>query len=117
VEFLPKLKEKQWSKNLEPKIFDDWQRKKLFEFNKRERKPLFAIDTPPPYVNTPVHIGHAYTYAIMDVIARFRRMCGWNVLFPIGLDKNGLPIEVQAEKVFGINICDTPREVFLKKCE
>lgn len=117
VEFLPKLKEKRWNNALEQKIFDDWQRKKLFVFNKRERKKLFAIDTPPPYVNTPIHIGHAYTYVIMDMIARFWRMSDRNVLFPIGLDKNGLPIEVQAEKTFGINMRDTPRDIFLKKCK
>ena len=117
VDFLPKIKEKRWDKAFEQKIFDDWQRKKLFLFNRRDRKPVFAIDTPPPYVNTPVHIGHAYTYVIMDAIARFRRMSGWNVLFPIGLDKNGLPIEVQAEKTFGINMHETPRDVFLKKCK
>lgn len=117
MEFLPKLKEKRWNKAVEQEIFDDWQRKKLFVFNRRERKPLFVIDTPPPYVNTPIHVGHAYTYVIMDVIARYRRMADWNVLFPMGLDKNGLPIEVQAEKTFGINIRDTPREIFLKKCK
>lgn len=117
MEFLPKLKEKRWDKSVEPKIFNDWQRKKLFVFNKKDRKPVFAIDTPPPYVNTPVHIGHAYTYVIMDAIARFRRMIGNNVLFPIGLDKNGLPIEVQAEKTFGISITETPRDEFIKKCK
>lgn len=117
MEFLPKLKEKHWNKAVEQKIFDDWQRKKVFVFNKSERKPIFAIDTPPPYVNRPIHIGHAYTYVIMDMIARFWRMSGRNVLFPIGLDKNGLPIEVQAEKTFGINMRDTPRETFLKKCK
>jgi valyl-tRNA synthetase len=62
-------------------------------------------------------MGHAYTYAMMDAIARFRRMMGWNVLFPIGLDKNGLPIEVQVEKAFKISIHNTPREEFIKKCK
>jgi len=117
VEFLPKIKEKRWDKNVEKKILGDWQRKKLYLFNKKARGQVFTIDTPPPYVNTPIHIGHAYTYVIMDIIARFRRMAGWNVLFPLGLDKNGLPIEVQAEKKYGISMHETPREDFIKKCK
>lgn len=68
-------------------------------------------------MNTPIHIGHAYTYVIMDMIARFKRMVGFNVLFPMGLDKNGLPIEVQTEKIFGIRMHETPREEFIRKCK
>jgi len=110
------LKEKRWDKSLEPVIFEQWQKQQLYAF-KTDGKPVFSIDTPPPYVNTPVHIGQAYTYVLMDVIARFKRMCGFNVLFPIGLDKNGLPIEVQAEKAFGISLHSTPREEFIEKCK
>lgn len=117
MQFRPKIKEKRWNPKIEQELFKKWQEERLFKFNKKSKKPLFSIDTPPPYVNTPVHIGHAYTYVIMDVIARFKRMQGFNVLFPIGLDKNGLPIEVQAEKEFGISIYETPREEFIKKCK
>ena len=117
VEFLPKIKEKRWDKGLEKSIFKDWERKKISEFDKKSRKPVFAIDTPPPYVNTPIHIGHAYTYVIMDLIARFKRMTGYNVVFPLGLDKNGLPIEIQAEKKFGIRMHETSREEFIKLCK
>ncbi|MEM5836675.1 MAG: valine--tRNA ligase [Candidatus Aenigmatarchaeota archaeon] len=117
MQFEPKIQEKIWDKNLEPFIFEKWQKDGIFKFNKRSRKKVFSIDTPPPYVNTPIHIGHAYTYVIMDMIARFKRMTGFNVLFPMGLDKNGLPIEVQAEKEFGISIVSTPREEFIQKCK
>ena len=117
MEFLPKIKEKQWGKAFEQPMLDDWQRKRLFAFNKHDRRPIFAIDTPPPYVNTPIHIGHAFTYVIMDIIARFKRMSGFSVLFPLGLDKNGLPIEIQAEKTFGISMQTTPRETFISKCK
>jgi valyl-tRNA synthetase len=115
--FEPKLKEKQWDKKIEEVMLKKWQEEKLYKFNKKSKKPLYSIDTPPPYVNTPIHIGHAYTYVWQDIMARSRRMMGFNVLFPIGLDKNGLPIEVMAEKTFNIKMHETPREEFIKKCK
>lgn len=117
MEFKTKIKEKRWDPKLEPIIFKKWQGEKLYKFDKKSKKPVFSIDTPPPYVNTPIHIGHAYESTWMDIIARFRRMIGFNVLFPIGLDKNGLPIEIQTEKAFKISMHETPREEFIKKCK
>jgi len=117
MRFKPVLKEKTWSSNLEPHLFESWQKHQLFEFDEMRSKPLFSIDTPPPYVNTPVHIGQAYTYVWMDVFARYRCMAGYNVLFPLGLDKNGLPVEVQTEKAFNISMHETPREEFIEKCK
>ena len=115
--FKPKIEKKRWDKELEKKIWDNWQEKRLFKFDKDSKKPLFSIDTPPPYVNKPIHIGHAYTYVWQDIMARSKRMLGYNVLFPMGLDKNGLPIEVQTEKVYKINMHETPREKFIKLCK
>ncbi|MCP8308174.1 MAG: valine--tRNA ligase [archaeon] len=116
MNFAPKIKEKRWKPNVEAEIFKKWQEDGIFHFKKKSRKPLFSIDTPPPYVNTPVHIGHAYTYVWMDIMARYKRMLGYNVLFPMGLDKNGLPIEVQTEKEFNIRMSDTSRQDFIEKC-
>jgi valyl-tRNA synthetase len=116
VKFEPKIKENRWDPKLETALFKEWENAKLYKFDKKSKKPVYSIDTPPPYVNTPVHMGHAYTYTIMDAIARFKRMSGFNVLFPMGLDKNGLPIEVQVEKEFKISIHKTPREEFIEKC-
>jgi len=117
MKFEPKIKQKRWDKSLEKQVWDKWQSEKLFKFDKNSKKPLFSIDTPPPYVNTPIHVGHAYTYVWQDIMARSKRMLGYNVLYPMGLDKNGLPIEVQAEKIYKINMHKTPREEFIKLCK
>ncbi|MBS3050963.1 MAG: class I tRNA ligase family protein, partial [Candidatus Aenigmarchaeota archaeon] len=110
-----KIQEKNWSKEMEQDIFEKWKHNEDYKFH--AGKEVFAIDTPPPYVNTPIHIGHAATYTMMDMFARFQRMCGKSVLFPLGLDRNGLPIEVAAEKKFGISFVSTPREKFTEACK
>jgi valyl-tRNA synthetase len=114
--FKPSLKAKTWNPEIETVLFKKWQEEGIFEFDEKSEKPTFSIDTPPPYVNTPVHIGQAYTYVWMDIFARYKRMTGYNVLFPMGLDKNGLPVEVQTEKAFRISMHETPREEFIEKC-
>ena len=111
----PKIKEKKWIKDFEKEIAEKWK-SNPHSFDKTSEKPIYSIDTPPPYVNTPIHIGHASTYTIMDMIARFRRMIGFNVLFPLGLDRNGLPIEMAAEKKFGKKFNEVTREEFLEMC-
>lgn len=112
----PKLREKRWSKDLEKEIYTSWKEKQVYRFDEDADKPVYSIDTPPPYVNTPVHIGQATTYVLMDMFARYRRMTGYNVLFPLGLDRNGLPIEMAVEKRFNIKLKDVPREEFIEKC-
>lgn len=112
----PKLQEKAWSKELEKPIYEEWKATKRYAFDKKSRKPIYSIDTPPPYVNSPVHMGHATTYTLMDMFARYKRMAGYNVLFPLGLDRNGLPIEMAAEKKFNIKFGQIPREQYLGYC-
>lgn len=109
------LKEKRWSKEIEREIYEEWKEKEVYKFEKND-KPVYSIDTPPPYVNTPVHVGQATTYVLMDMFARFRRMIGYNVLFPLGLDRNGLPIEMAAEQRFDIELNGVSREEFIEKC-
>jgi len=116
VRFEPRIRERAWNPERERALFQRWQDERLFRFDKGGEKPVFSIDTPPPYVNTPVHVGQAYTYVWMDVFARYRRMAGFNVLFPMGLDKNGLPVEVQTEKTFNVSMHETPREEFIELC-
>jgi len=112
-----KITEKKWTKEQEKEIYEYWKSKKTYEFDETSDKPVYSIDTPPPYVNAPVHIGQATTYVLMDMFARFKRMTGHNVLFPLGLDRNGLPIEMAAEKNFKVKLTETPREKFLKLCK
>ncbi len=104
-----------WDPKVEEEILKEWEDKGWYRFVKDDR-PVYIIDTPPPYVNTPVHIGQAFTFVYMDAIARYKRMTGHSVLFPLGLDRNGLPIEVQAEKEFKISVRTTPRAEFIGKC-
>lgn len=114
----PKLSDiKNWSPEIEKEITSSWQKSEQFRFNSKTKKPIYSIDTPPPYVNAPIHMGHAVTYAYMDMFARFKRMTGHEVLFPLGLDRNGLPIETAAEKKFDISPFKIGREKFLELCE
>jgi len=113
----PIIKETRWDKAMEKPIYEAWKSSKRYAFNRKSAKPVYSIDTPPPYVNTPVHIGQATTYVLMDMFARFRRMTGHEVLFPLGLDRNGLPIEMAAEKKFGARLTTLPREHAVKHCE
>ncbi len=112
----PSIKEAKWSKELEKGVYEKWKADEPYRFDSGSSKEVYSIDTPPPYLNTPIHIGHATTYSLMDMFARYKRMKGFNVLFPLGLDNNGLPIEMAAEKKFDIRFHQLPREEFLKKC-
>lgn len=106
---------KSWNPEIESKITSGWQ-KKGNPFNAKAKK-IYSIDTPPPYVNTPVHMGHAVTYCYMDFFARYKRMKGFEVLFPLGLDRNGLPIEMAAEKRFNVEPMKIGREKFIEYCK
>ncbi|MBI2529994.1 MAG: valine--tRNA ligase [Candidatus Diapherotrites archaeon] len=111
------ITEKSWDRALEKPLYEAWQKSGAYRFKDDKKKGIFAIDTPPPYVNTPVHIGQATTYVLMDFFARFNRMIGKKVLFPLGLDRNGLPIEMAVEQRFNVRLNDVKREEFLKLCE
>ncbi len=112
----PKIKEKKWKKELEEPIYTSWKKKEPYFFNEKSKKTVYSIDTPPPYVNTPVHIGQVTTYVLMDMFARYKRMTGHEVLFPLGLDRNGLPIEMAAEKEFKVRLTEVPRKKAIEYC-
>jgi len=107
---------KNWSLEIEREITSGWKNTELFNFNPKTKKKIYSIDTPPPYINAPIHIGQAVTYCFMDMIARFRRMKGFEVLFPLGLDRNGLPIEMGAEKKYNLSPFEVGREKFIRYC-
>ena len=114
---MPKIEEKRWEKEFEPKILEEWEQLQLYAFNKNSKKEIYSIDTPPPYINAPIHIGHATTYSLMDFFARFQRMNNKEVLFPLGLDRNGLPIEIAAEKKYKVNLTEVTREEAIAHCK
>jgi valyl-tRNA synthetase len=113
----PVISETRWDKAMEKQVWEKWKSERAYAFDSKSKKPVYSIDTPPPYVNTPVHIGQATTYVLMDMFARFRRMTGHEVLFPLGLDRNGLPIEMAAEKKFGVRFAGMERRKVLEHCE
>ena len=111
----PKISEKAWNPELEKAILKQWDEEKIYEFTPTEDN--FTIDTPPPYPSgRPWHIGAAAHYAQIDMIARTARMAGKNVYFPIGIDRNGLPVELYTEKKHNIRMRETERGEFLKLC-
>src|SRR5437867_3105692 len=115
----PKIEAKSWNPSLEQSIFKIWEDNNLYVFSNTftEKKP-FVIDTPPPYPSgRPWHIGAAAHYAQIDMIARTARMKGYNVMFPIGIDRNGLPVEIYTEKKHKIKMRQTDREEFLNLCK
>ncbi|MFH0712006.1 MAG: valine--tRNA ligase [archaeon] len=108
---------KNWNVEIENEITNNWKNQEPFTFNPKTKKKIYSIDTPPPYVNTPIHMGHAVTYCFMDFFARYRRMKGFEVLFPLGLDRNGLPIEMATEKKFNASPFKVGRKKFVELCE
>lgn len=111
----PKIREKVWNPELERDILRRWEQERVYEFVPGQDN--YVIDTPPPYPSgRPWHIGAAAHYAQIDMIARTARMSGRNVYFPIGIDRNGLPVEMYTEKKHKVRMREMEREKFLDLC-
>ena len=112
----PKISEKAWNPELEHQVLKKWDEANLYDFVLAEKN--YTIDTPPPYPSgRPWHIGAASHYSQIDMIARTARMAGHNVYFPIGIDRNGLPVELYTEKKHNIRMRETERGEFLNLCK
>ncbi|NBX52966.1 MAG: valine--tRNA ligase [Proteobacteria bacterium] len=99
---MSKLPEKYDAKTTENKWRKIWTEKKIYQFhNDLPREQTFVIDTPPPTVSGLLHMGHVFSYTQADFVARYNRMRGKDVFYPMGFDDNGLPTERLVEKIIG----------------
>ena len=99
----------------ESKWLEYWKENKIYEF-KRDNREIYSIDTPPPTVNGKIHMGHIFSYTQTEMIARYKRLRGYNVFYPFGFDDNGLPSERFVEKEQGKKAHEIGREKFSKLC-
>ena len=91
---------------LEEKLSERWAQQKTYAFDENTtREQVYSIDTPPPTASGSLHVGHMFSYTQTDVIARYQRMSGKNVFYPLGWDDNGLPTERRVQNYYGV-LCD-----------
>ncbi|MBJ7356461.1 class I tRNA ligase family protein, partial [Nocardioides sp.] len=77
---------------LEAKWAEQWKAASTYAFDRTQpRENVYSIDTPPPTVSGSLHVGHVFSYTHTDLIARYQRMRGKSVFYPMGWDDNGLP--------------------------
>src|SRR5229473_3605076 len=100
------LPEKPALEGLEAKWIPRWEESQIYRFDRtRSRDGVYSIDTPPPTVSGSLHVGHVFSFTHTDVIARFHRMHGKAVFYPMGWDDNGLPTERRVQNYYGVR-CD-----------
>jgi valyl-tRNA synthetase len=98
--------EKPALEGLEAKWAEHWESEETYRFDRsRDRSEIFSIDTPPPTVSGSLHMGSVFGYVQTDAIARFQRMKGMEVFYPMGWDDNGLPTERRVQNYYGVR-CD-----------
>ena len=102
----PRVPERPTLDGLEEKWSAAWEREGTYRFDRSvPRERVYSIDTPPPTVSGSLHVGHVFSYTHTDAVARFRRMRGMEVFYPMGWDDNGLPTERRVQNHFGVR-CD-----------
>ncbi len=100
------IPEKVGVEGLEDKWGLVWQNDGTYRFDRgASREQVYSIDTPPPTVSGSLHVGHVFSYTHTDVVARYKRMRGFSVFYPMGWDDNGLPTERRVQNYFGVR-CD-----------
>ncbi|MDU5542073.1 valine--tRNA ligase [Varibaculum cambriense] len=91
---------------LEERWANAWEEQQVYAFNREaQRQDVFSIDTPPPTASGSLHVGHVFSYTHTDCLARYQRMQGKAVFYPMGWDDNGLPTERRAQNYYGVR-CD-----------
>ncbi len=102
----PAVPDKPSLEGLEAKWSARWQEAGTYAFDRTvARSGVFSIDTPPPTVSGSLHVGHVFSYTHTDTVARYRRMRGDEVFYPMGFDDNGLPTERRVQNYYGV-LCD-----------
>jgi len=102
----PLLPAKPGLDGLEVRWDQAWESNQLYKFKpNHSREQIFSIDTPPPTASGSLHIGHVFSYTHTDCVARYKRMAGYEVFYPMGWDDNGLPTERRVQNYYGIK-CD-----------
>lgn len=104
------------AESAEPALQDRWQQAGTYHFSRQSSQPVYSIDSPPATVSGNLHLGHVFSYSQADFIARFWRMNGYNVFYPMGFDDNGLATERFVEKRTGITTPKVGRGAFIRQC-
>ena len=105
----PGVPEKPALEGLEAKWQQRWEADGTYRFDRtKTREEIYSIDTPPPTVSGSLHVGHVFSYTHTDVIARFQRMRGKVVFYPMGWDDNGLPTERRVQNYYGVRASVAP---------
>lgn len=103
------------AQSMEQKWMEFWEKNNIYGFTPDSRQ-IYSIDTPPPTVNGNIHIGHLFSYSQAEMMARYKRLRGFNVFYPFGFDDNGLPSERLVEKEQGQKAHQIGRERFSELC-
>ena len=101
----PRVPDRAAPEGLEAKWGEAWESQGTYAFDRTAtREQVYSIDTPPPTVSGSLHIGHVFSYTHTDVVARYQRMIGKSVFYPMGWDDNGLPTERRVQNYFGVRV-------------
>ncbi len=100
----------------EPRWQQKWKEWNIYRFDPSSKDEIYSIDNPPRYTSGALHLGHATGYPMLDFAARYRRMRGYNIFFPLCFDTNGMPVETATEKKHGITKFNTDRKTYLRLC-
>lgn len=103
--------------DMERRVAALWEERGIHAFDRRPDAPIYSVDTPPPYVSAAhLHVGHAMSYSQAEFVVRYKRMCGFNIFYPMGFDDNGLPTERYVEQTCKVDKRSISRSDFRALC-